>query len=63
MVAWLFKKYPRTKSVCIGCGGNFGLMRPNHPYCTRECKQKALKRMQEELLPLKPPVGGEFVSV
>ena len=38
--------------ILWGCGGNFGLMRPNHPYCTRERKEKALTRKQEEL-PLK----------
>lgn len=54
MVDWLFKKYPRPKRICVGCGGNFGLVRPHFPYCTRECKEKERKKDQPEL-PLKIP--------
>lgn len=56
MIEWLFRKYPRTKKVCIGCGGNYGLVRPHYPYCTREYKEKHYKppNTQPEL-PFKPP--------
>ncbi len=56
MVNWLFKKYPRTKKVCIGCGAAYGMVRPNYPYCTKECREKHSKppEVQHEL-PLRPP--------
>lgn len=54
MVNWLFKKYPRPKRICLGCDGNFGLVRPHFPYCTKECQEKHRKKDQHEL-PLKVP--------
>lgn len=56
MVDWLFKKYPRAKKVCIGCGANYGMIRPNYPWCTKECNAKHQKPPDDQPeLPLKIP--------
>lgn len=54
-------KAPRTKKVCIGCGAGFGLVKPNAPYCTRECRDKSERQKQQELPLHKPPERYDVV--
>jgi hypothetical protein len=41
VVDFLFRpaKPPRTKHTCKYCNGNFGLARPNFPFCKAACKE------------------------
>lgn len=53
-MAWF--KPRRHKAVCIGCGGNYGLVRPHYPWCTKECKNKHQKPPDEKPeVPYHPP--------
>ena len=47
---WLFKKYPRSKKVCRNCQtSRWGLMRPNYPFCSVQCREQFLEMLPPNL--------------